>query len=377
MLILFIVCLAFLNIKCVKNNVEKQEKVFGEFRKIMRKENKRLQRMKAEVRSNDTKLTRQELPFIGNDCEYIKLKNVVQNSGCSSGHKFVIGKDRNSDVRKQFLIMNDEPILGFVKRGKKFSACASYTDVTSNVGCKEIPGLASVDLSVRQNRQDISFNGNDCEYIKLANIVQNSNCKSGDKYVIKQDRNSGIRAQFLITDNEPILGFRKRGEKFHTCSSFADVTSNVQCKEVSGLANVDLKSTGILIAGGRVGAVELFNPGANSICSLPNLPEDRFHHVMANNLACGGRDKHNSNVGFFTTHDDCVEFTEGTWKHSNYSLTFTIPNSGYTIYIPTYWKVDDGIYFLGGEASGTTQTHFLKFGGEFENNPFSLEYYIW
>ena len=43
---------------------------------------------------------------------------------------------RVDGVRKQFLILNSEPILAFVKRGKKFTACTSYTEVTANVDCK-------------------------------------------------------------------------------------------------------------------------------------------------------------------------------------------------------------------------------------------------
>ena len=39
-------------------------------------------------------------------------------------------------VRKQFLILNGEAILGFVTKGKKFTACSSYTEVTANVDCK-------------------------------------------------------------------------------------------------------------------------------------------------------------------------------------------------------------------------------------------------
>ena len=49
-----------------------------------------------------------------------------------SGNKFVIKQVRG--VRKQFLILNGEAILGFVRNGKKFSDCDSYTKVTTKVG---------------------------------------------------------------------------------------------------------------------------------------------------------------------------------------------------------------------------------------------------
>ena len=51
-----------------------------------------------------------------------------------SGNKFVI-KQAN-DVRKQFLILNGQAILAFVRNGKKFADCDSYTEVTSMVDCK-------------------------------------------------------------------------------------------------------------------------------------------------------------------------------------------------------------------------------------------------
>merc|ERR1711874_799021 len=81
----------------------------------------------------------------GNDCEYIKLCTVTANDGCTNGNKFVIKQVRG--VRKQFLILNGEIILGFVTKGKKFTNCTSYTEVTANVDCKVIPGLSDVDLA--------------------------------------------------------------------------------------------------------------------------------------------------------------------------------------------------------------------------------------
>ena len=72
--------------------------------------------------------------FKGGDCEYIKISGITANSGCDSGNKFVI--KQQSGVRKQFLILDGEPILAFINRGKKFTQCTSYTEVTSSVTCK-------------------------------------------------------------------------------------------------------------------------------------------------------------------------------------------------------------------------------------------------
>merc|ERR1711892_1442032 len=81
----------------------------------------------------------------GNDCEYIKLGSITANDGCTDGNKFVI--KQVSGVRKQFLILNGEAILGFVTKGKKFASCTSYTEVKANVDCKVVSGLIDVDLA--------------------------------------------------------------------------------------------------------------------------------------------------------------------------------------------------------------------------------------
>jgi hypothetical protein len=52
-------------------------------------------------------------------------------------------------VRKQFLIVNNVPILGFVKKGgDKFHDCESFNDITATVACKEVPGLATFETTV-------------------------------------------------------------------------------------------------------------------------------------------------------------------------------------------------------------------------------------
>merc|ERR1711892_327711 len=81
----------------------------------------------------------------GNDCEFVKLCNVP----CSDGNKLVLKKKKG--LRRQFLLLNGSPVLGFVQRKKKFTSCASYTDVTDQVDCKGVSGLSSVDLSSSSN----------------------------------------------------------------------------------------------------------------------------------------------------------------------------------------------------------------------------------
>ena len=69
--------------------------------------------------------------YYGNDCEFVRLAWMTGNPGCDSGDKFVL--KRRPLVRKQFMILNNEPVLVFVKNKKKFPQCTKYTDVTSKV----------------------------------------------------------------------------------------------------------------------------------------------------------------------------------------------------------------------------------------------------
>ena len=63
------------------------------------------------------------------------IEKVSDNSDCDNGDKFVI-KNRAGVNRRQFLFMEGKTILAFVPRGKKFTECSSYTEVTTQVDCK-------------------------------------------------------------------------------------------------------------------------------------------------------------------------------------------------------------------------------------------------
>ena len=54
------------------------------------------------------------------------------------------------------------------------------------------------------------------------------NCADGFKFVISGER--GTRKQFLLVDGKDIIAFVKNKEKFANCSSFTDVTDQVDCK---------------------------------------------------------------------------------------------------------------------------------------------------
>jgi len=84
------------------------------------------------------------------------------------------------------------------------------------------------------------YTGSACEYIKLSDITANSGCVDGTKFVIKKD--DTVRKQLLIMSGTPILAFVTKNTKFANCSSFTEVTMQVDCKTVDGLSDVDLSA---------------------------------------------------------------------------------------------------------------------------------------
>ena len=63
----------------------------------------------------------------------------------------------------------------------------------------------------------------------LRQVSSNSDCDNGDKFVIKNT--AGVnRRQFLFMGGRTILAFVPRGQKFTQCSSYTEVTAQVDCK---------------------------------------------------------------------------------------------------------------------------------------------------
>jgi len=92
----------------------------------------------------------------GNNCDYIAICDIATNSQCSDGNKFVI--KRANETRKQFLILDNKPVLGFISKGKKFTDCTEYTEITNDVTCKEVSGLSSVSLeSSNETSSDVTL----------------------------------------------------------------------------------------------------------------------------------------------------------------------------------------------------------------------------
>ena len=103
------------------------------------------------------------------------LSEISNNPGCTSGSKFVL--KGSAGVRKQFVVVNGKPTMGFVLKGKKFPECEAYTDITPNVKCKEVTGLAEVSLERKVKKKGsnkhgpktdsrVVNRGNDCDYIR-------------------------------------------------------------------------------------------------------------------------------------------------------------------------------------------------------------------
>ena len=95
-----------------------------------------------------------------------------------NGQKFVLKKAKGT--RKQFMVVNNKVSLAFINKGKKFTACSTFLDITDKVkfrstlqlkynyafckitkecfnpspqataSCKTISGLATVDLPTTQ-----------------------------------------------------------------------------------------------------------------------------------------------------------------------------------------------------------------------------------
>ena len=71
------------------------------------------------------------------------------------GSKFVIQQEQG--VRKQFLILDGEAILGFVKKGTKFPACAAYTEISASISCKVLSGGSDINLNATLSPGKVSY----------------------------------------------------------------------------------------------------------------------------------------------------------------------------------------------------------------------------
>ena len=81
---------------------------------------------------------------------------------------------------------------------------------------------------------DRVYTGGNCEWIDLNLVSSNADCDIGDKFVLKNKAGEN-RRQFLFVDGKTILAFVPQGQKFPQCSSYTEVTVQVDCRRWWGL----------------------------------------------------------------------------------------------------------------------------------------------
>ena len=115
----------------------------------------------------------------------------------------------------------------------------------------------------------------------------------------------------------------------------------------------------VLITGGyEVRSAEIFNPVTKTSCSLPRLPEYRYHHSQNGGLVCGG------------SHPDaktnCVIWIPVS---VNWTQSDTLMSSRWD---HVSWATASGVYILGG-LSRPHSSEKVKFDGSVEGG-FNLKY---
>ena len=126
-------------------------------------------------------------------------------------------------------------------------------------------GLSSLSLA-RSAKKTIpagarAYSGSHCEWIDMNSVKSEGvGCANGYKFVIKpqsgperlrvqlsdcyvQMFSPGNRRQLLFVDGKTILAFVARGSKFADCSSYTEVTSQVDCKANANLETVSLPTS--------------------------------------------------------------------------------------------------------------------------------------
>ena len=85
--------------------------------------------------------------------------------------------------------------------------------------------------------------------------------------------------------------------------------------------------------------MEVLHDDGSFWCSLPDLPEKRYHHTQSGLLTCGGGDT-------ASTQTSCVTFTDGAWT-STHSLLHRRDHH-------VSWSSAEGVVLMGGDASKDT-----------------------
>ena len=68
--------------------------------------------------------------------ELCKTTPRLNDVACINGQKFVLKKAKGT--RKQFMVVNNKVSLAFINKGKMFTACSTFLDITYKVRFQSI-----------------------------------------------------------------------------------------------------------------------------------------------------------------------------------------------------------------------------------------------
>ena len=85
-------------------------------------------------------------------------------SSSHSGVKFVI--KQQPGVRKQFLIVDNEVLMVFVKKKKKFTQCEAFSDISSSVKCKVREEKGRLNLNEDVSRLSLDWPQLTCQSLR-------------------------------------------------------------------------------------------------------------------------------------------------------------------------------------------------------------------
>ena len=110
----------------------------------------------------------------------------------------------------------------------------------------------------------------------------------------------------------------------------------------------------------RSSSVDLIHTNGTHLCSLPDLPAQRWGHTQNGLVICGGTDC------CVDTRKSCVTFSSGTWQETH---TLRKERRHHTS-----WTSPQGVVMIGGYESGMqTTTELLNDNGG-STYSFSLDY---
>merc|ERR1711892_1197018 len=139
------------NAKGAKRKSFSNSKRSKEQKKNIRNEKKKASKSKSLIKPSKGNRQLSRKVLTGAHCQYVDLCMIdrMSESGCTTGQKFVIKSPKGT--RRQFLMVDGSKIIAFLLSGKKITDCkGNLTDVTTQVSCKTIPGVADIKL-LRQN----------------------------------------------------------------------------------------------------------------------------------------------------------------------------------------------------------------------------------